>query len=128
VAATHVPDAARRLIAAALPSVPHLEALVLAHAHPERLWDASALVERLYVPESVAQAILADLVTARLPAFDADTGTARYAPGSSELDAAVDALVRHYSTHVVEISRLIHTNASGAVQRLADAFRLPRKP
>ena len=121
-----IPDNVRRLVAACLPTVPHLEALVLAHAMPEHAWSAREVSERLYVPHETARTILAELVACRLlEAAGPEGELAKFSPGDAH--AAVEALVGLYARRVVEITRLIHSRDAGAAQRLADAFRLPRR-
>ena len=121
-----IPSDVRRLVAACLPSVPHLEALVLAHATPEHAWSAREFSDRLYVPIETAQAILSELVACRLlEAAGAEGELAKFAQG--EARDAVASLAGLYARRVVEITRLIHSRDAGAAQRLADAFRLPRR-
>jgi hypothetical protein len=119
-----IPDAVRRLIAARIPSVPHLEALVLAHGAPGKAWTPMELADLLYVSRKAAASLIDDLVEARM--LHSSGAGATYAP-SDELRLTVDQLVELYAQHVVQISHLIHARDSGAAQRLADAFRLPRR-
>ena len=123
-----IPEEARRLISAHIPTVPHLEALVLARSDPARAWSASELADRLYIRSETAASILADLMQSGLLASASiDPMTARYATANATVDAAVSQLAEFYAHQVVEVTRLIHAHDVSAVQRLADAFRLGRR-
>ena len=123
-----LPEAARRLISAHIPTVPHLETLVLAHASLAHAWRPEELSQRLYIPVPTAEAILFDLVQSELlERIDADVPGARFAPASPAVASAVDILVEVYARRVVEVTRLIHAHEGKAAQRLADAFRIGRR-
>ena len=59
--ASHIPDDVRRFLLGAIPSVPHLEALLLVRAEPDEPWTAARLARRLYVDENGAARLLRDL-------------------------------------------------------------------
>lgn len=123
-----IPDAARRLIAAHIPTVPHLEALVLARGDPARAWTARELGDQLYVPAETASNVLVDLVAAGfLRMLPTQPPAAHYAPDAERVHAAVAELVELYARRVVDVTRLIHAHDGDNAQRLADAFRLGRK-
>ena len=124
-----IPDATRRLIGAHVPTVPHLEALVLAHGQPAQAWSAAGIADHLYIPRDTAAGVLADLVASGLLAWqDATAGAAHYAPRNAAADEAVRQLVELYARRVVDVTRLIHAHDGDDAQRLADAFRIGRKP
>lgn len=115
----------RRFILAAMPSVPHLEALLLLRER-EAGWPVGELGARLYVAEPAAVRLLDDLVQAGLARY-AD-GIARYAPARPDLRATVDLLAQVYARHVVAVSELIHSTTGRKAHSFADAFRLRKDP
>ncbi|NUS38452.1 MAG: hypothetical protein HOQ02_05455 [Lysobacter sp.] len=115
----------RRFLLAVIPSVPHLEALLLLRGQPEP-WNAPDLARRLYLDEASVQALLEDLVQADLAAA-ADDGV-RYAPSDAIVAATVDAVALAYGRHVVAVTELIHSTSDRKAQRFADAFRLRKEP
>lgn len=120
--APHISDEVRRFLLGAIPSVPHLEALLLLHADPARGWDAAALAGRLYLDPARAAALLADLVRAELAV--ADDGGYRFATADPALAAVVGELARVYARHVVAVAELIHSTPDRRARRFADAFLL----
>ncbi|HVI25289.1 MAG TPA: hypothetical protein VM576_03730 [Xanthomonadaceae bacterium] len=119
--APHIPDEVRRFLLGVIPSVPHLEALLLLHADPARGWDAIALAGRLYLDPARAAALLADLERAEL-AVAGDEGH-RFACDPA-LAAVVGELARVYARHVVAVAELIHSTPDRRARRFADAFLL----
>ena len=119
--ASNVPEEVRRFLLSAIPSVPHLEALLLLHAEPGRRWDAVHLGARLYLDAGRAGQLLADLAQAGLACATADCF--RFASESS-LAMVVDDVARTYGRHLVEVAELIHSARDHKAQRFADAFRL----
>ena len=120
--ASNVPEEVRRFLLGAIPSVPHLEALLLLHADPARGWDAAGLGERLYLDPGRAAQVLTDLARAGLACANEDRF--RFAPTETSLLSVVDATARTYGRHLVEVAELIHAARDHKAQRFADAFRL----
>src|SRR5918999_1447577 len=110
---TGVPAPVQRFIASHIVSVAQLEVLLLLRAAADKEWTA---------PE-VARA----LVTQREPAAESG-GRYRYAPVSAEVERTVDALAESYAKYRVAVIGLIFGRPSERVTRLADAFRIRRKP
>lgn len=106
---TAVPADIRRFVLASLPSIPHVEALMLLRATAPQPWTAQALASRLYVTRDVAVTVLAELEAAgMLRCGEAGFG---YAAGGAE--DLIDRLAVYYATQLVEITRMIHSRASG---------------
>jgi len=120
--ASNLSEEVRRFLLGAIPSVPHLEALLLLHADPGRAWDAAGIAGRLYLDAGRAGQLLADLADAGLACANADTF--RFAPADASLAEVVDAVARTYGRHLVEVAELIHTARDRKAQRFADAFLL----
>lgn len=125
-AGSNIPDGVRRFLLGAVPSVPHLEALLLLHASPAQEWHPASLASRLYIGVDAAKPLLDDLVVLGLAARMHDS--VRYAPRDADIAAVVDQLAGVYARHVVEVAELIHSSSDPKARRFADAFRLRREP
>ena len=119
-----IPDDARRFLLGVIPSVPHLEALLLLRGHPE-LWTIAQLAGRLYIDAATATSLVEDLAAAGL-ATCTDEGC-RYAPADPATAATVDAVAVLYARRTVAIAELIHSTSDRKAQRFADAFRLRKE-
>jgi hypothetical protein len=113
----------RRFILTSISSVPHLEALLLLRNEPHA-WNAARLAGRLYVSEKTAATLLGELVAAGIAQPESDRQLEyRYEPRSSELGGLLDQLAVTYTTHLVEITHLIHSKTDRKAQQFADAFK-----
>jgi hypothetical protein len=119
-----LPDDIRRFLLVAVPSVPHLEALLLLHEEP-RPWTSPSLASRLYVPAETAEGLLQDLVERHLALRAGDAFT--YGPTDAAKREVIGRLAELYARNVVEVAQLIHAKTDQAAQRFADAFRLRRE-
>ena len=117
---SQLPGDVRRFLLATIPTVPHLEALLLLRERPDQ-WTPEQLATRLYIDTAIASALVSDLAGAGLVACDADG--CRYAPGDPRVTADVDAVAALYARHMVVIAELIHSTSDRKAQRFADAFR-----
>lgn len=120
-------DDLRRFLAAAIPSVPHLEALLLIRegsAPGVRAWSVNAVAARLYLPEPAAAQILTDLSEIGLLSTTTESPP-RYgfSPRSFELADVVSKLAEAYSTRLIAVTEFIHSKSGRKAQRFADAFR-----
>jgi hypothetical protein len=123
---SHIPDDVRRFLLGAIPSVPHLEALLLLRAEQSEPWTAARLARRLYVDEAAAAPLLRDLHAAGLLQ---PTGHGyRFGPADDALSGTIAELDAVYSRHVVEVAELIHSSSDRKALRFADAFRLRKEP
>jgi hypothetical protein len=103
-------------------SIPHLEAILLLHQNPGREWDAITIARRLYVAEDVGGKMLVELSLSGICA-ERD-GIFFYAPASEELDTLIASLADYYSSHLIEVTNMIHAKTnSGRVRLFADAFK-----
>lgn len=119
-----IPEDVRRLILTSIPSVPHLEALLLLRAERNTTWGTALTARRLYISEKIAEQVLADLAEAGFIQPDsANPPGYRYAPGSTEQAEAVERLAIAYAHDLVEVTNLIHAKSA---QLFADAFRFRR--
>lgn len=122
-AEVNVPPELRRFILAAVPSVPHLEALLLVHGRPEG-WTTAELAARLYTGEREVAKLLADLDHQGL--VHVHEHRIAYA-ASDDLQRRIDELATFYSRHVVAVSDLIHSATDRKAHHFADAFRLRKE-
>jgi len=119
-----LPDDVRRFLLTSVPSVPHLEAILLLRGEPDVAWNAPAVARRLYLAEANAAGLLRDLAGAGIAS--AATGTSHafhYRPATPELGAMLDAVARAYSANLVGVTDLIHSRVDKRAQQFADAFR-----
>jgi hypothetical protein len=119
-----IPGDVRRFLLAAIPTVPHLEALLLLRARQDD-WTQAQLASRLYIDAPTAAALLDDLAVAGLASRSGDA--CRYAPADQNVADTVDALAALYARHMIVIAELIHSNSDRKAQRFADAFRLRKE-
>jgi DNA-binding IclR family transcriptional regulator len=120
VAESAIPEDVRRFILTSLPSIPHLEALLMLRRHPQTMWDVPLLARSLYVAEKAADEVLNDLAQAGFVVRDG-SGAYRYAPASPEQAAMVDRVADVYARSLLSVTHLIHGSAA---QSFADAFKL----
>jgi hypothetical protein len=116
-----VPEDLRRFVLTSIPSVPFLEALLLLRAAPTQAWSGATLARRLYVRDRVADTLLDDLCAAGMAARTGDG--CRYHPAGAVMAALIDRLADLYSTHLVEVTLLIHSSIDRKAQQFADAFK-----
>ena len=120
-----MPDELRRFILTSIPSVPFVEAILLFQGQAGVALDAGTMSRRLYVPAAAAQELAASLAAAGIvePAAG-EPGKWRYAPHDKDLGRVLHLLAAYYSSHLIEITDLIHSTTARKAQRFADAFRL----
>lgn len=120
-----IPEDIRRFVLASIPTVPHLEALLLLRGTPGP-WSAGAVAERLYLGEKLATGLLDDLCNSGM-ALAATTQQAPasycYQPASELLRTTIDSLADFYARHLVEVTHLIHSKDDRKAQQFADAFK-----
>jgi hypothetical protein len=119
----------KRFILTSIPSVPHLETLLLLWRERDSDWDAQAIARRTYVPERTAAAIAAELAQAGIvDARPGDPPRWRFDASREPLAATVAALDAVYVRDLVGVTRLIHSRAGRQAHAFADAFKLRKEP
>ena len=114
----HVP-----FILLAIPSVPHLEALLLLRRDATQPWDGGRLAQRLYRGEKAAQALLADLhASGLLEHADEEALLYAYRPKSDELRQMIDRVAEMYAKNLIGVTNLIHSRTNKRAQQFVDAF------
>lgn len=126
--AAAIEPAVERFLLDSIDTVPHLEALLLLFQSPATVWTDVQLAARIYVNEKQANAILEDLTRRSLIVRVEHTPASyQYIAHSPEQSALLDQVARSYRTQLVQVTRFIHSNASGSVRGFARAFRLKGK-
>ena len=114
-----------RLVLDCIPSVVHLEALLLLRQRASEAVSAATLGALLFVEPATALSAVHDLVAKGLVAAMGAQGPFRYGPSPPERCAVVDALAEVHRTRLVPLSRFIHEHAQArSIRDFADAFRL----
>lgn len=123
-----IPTEVENFVLTVIDTVPHLEALLLLFQSPASSWTVQDLAARIYVSEKTAAAVLDDLARRTLIArVEQSPPTYRYISVSDEQTALLEKVVQAYRTHLVTLTRMIHSNASGSVRDFARAFKLKRE-
>lgn len=118
-----IPEDIRRFVLTSIPSVPHLEALLLLRGTPGP-WTTAAVAERLYLGEKPASGLLDDLCQSGMASVsDQATPLYRYQPVSELLRTTIDSLADFYARHLVEVTHLIHSRHDRKAHQFADAFK-----
>jgi hypothetical protein len=126
-----IPDDIRRFVLTSIPSVPHLEALLLLRARATDFWCASKVAQRLYIGVALAQAVLRELCRAGMiaPRSEPDGSTSyRYQPASDAMRALIDRLAALYASDLLEVTYLIHSALERKAHMFADAFKWRKDP
>lgn len=121
-----IPEDIRRFVLTSIPSVPHLEALLLLRAGEAESWSSARVAQRLYIGEKAADALLVDLCEGGMTApHDAPDGkkSYRYQPSIKFLRATIDSLAELYARQLVDVTHLIHSKLDRKAQQFADAFK-----
>lgn len=120
-AAPPIPEDIRRFVLTSIPTVPHLEALLLLRAAAPACCTVSALAERLYIGDKLAQSLLTDLHGSNMVA--SSEGGYCYQPGTPTLAQTIDDLAALYGRRLVDVTNLIHSRLDRKAQQFADAFK-----
>jgi hypothetical protein len=115
-------DEVERFLVQYVPTVGHLEALLLMRRDSDREWSVALLAENLFVDKKKAAAIVSHLSDHDFVSDDG-SGTLRYAP-SIALAREVDAVAASYGERLVAVSQFIHARQDAVnIRGFADAFR-----
>lgn len=109
----------RRFVIARIPSVSHLEALLLLRSSGAA-WSLDQLGARLYVPRQVAETLADDLQSQGLTVRSGES--VQYMPKSERIARVVDDLAADYGRSLIEVTQLIHAVTERQARRFADAF------
>jgi hypothetical protein len=120
-----IPPAVEQFLLDSIDTVPHLEALLLIFQSPTTVWRVEDLAARIYVSDKQAAGILDDLTRRALIArVEQSPAKYQFVASSPDKTQLLDQVARSYRTQLVQVTRFIHSNASGSVRDFARAFRL----
>ena len=122
-----IPDGVRRFLLTSIPTVPHLETLLLLWREPGAGWTVDAIARRLYVPVGAAESLADDLCQADLLECEGDPRTYRCRRDPPALLALFGELDRAYARSLREVTALIHSHVDRKASRFADAFSLRKE-
>lgn len=118
-----IPDEVKRFILVHIPSVPYLEAILLLRSDALHGWDRKRLALRLYCSEKDAAELLARLhACGFLVLVNQELLVYRYLPQLDDLKQKIDLLAHTYTSHLVEVTNLIHSKIDKKAHYFADAF------
>lgn len=123
-----IPDDVRRFVLTSIPTVPHLETLLLLWRDPRDGWTVEEIAQRLYVPPAVAEGLAKDLCVAELVDCEGEPAMYRARREPERLDTLVGGLDRAYTRHLREVTRLIHSNLDRRAERFKQAFTWKKSP
>jgi hypothetical protein len=122
-----LPDDVRRFVLTALPTVPHLEAVLLFRGAPQERRTARDTARLLYIAERSAAELLEQLCEAGILALEAgEPRSFRYHPRDDALQSVINRLAAVYASNLIGVTNLIHDSTQKNAQRFAAAFRLRR--
>lgn len=116
-------DAVRRFVLTSIPTVPHIETLLLLWREPADDWTAERIAGRLFITPAHATSVADDLCHADLFGCGGEPRHfwCRRDPASLvELLAELDAA---YTRHLRAVTALIHSNVERKAARFAQAFQ-----
>lgn len=115
-------DAVRRFVLISIPTVPHLETLLLLWSSPDTDWAAEDIAKRLFVTAAQADAVAEDLCAADLLECGGEPKHYRCRREPPSLCALLDEVGQAYSRHLRHVTELIHSNVDRKAARFAQAF------
>jgi Mn-dependent DtxR family transcriptional regulator len=120
-----IPEDIRRFVLTSIPSVPHLEALLLLRSTEGEFWNDARLAARLYISEKTAHQLMAELCRSGMVEAREQDGafSYRYQPSFDSLRTTIDTLAELYGRQLVDITHLIHSKLDRKAQQFADAFK-----
>ena len=118
-----IPQSARELIQRHLPTMDHVEILMLLRNERAQSLPAQRVATLIRKPEEMTATCLEALVAAGLAAQLSDGGY-RYAPRDDAVDDAAESLMRLYNERPVTLVKLLYERPPTAVNTFADAFKL----
>lgn len=122
-----LPPEVERFVADCIPSVVHLEAVLLLRSHGSQELSLEEIATLLYVDVQIATRAIVDLVASRLVSAQSPRGPFRFAP-EADRRAGVEALAEAYRTRLIPLTRFIHESAARrSIRDFADAFRFRKE-
>jgi hypothetical protein len=113
---SNVPEPVRRFLLTSIPSIPHLELLLLLWRERREV-DVNELARRLYVEPLFAMSLVQDLRDADLVVPGTAEQSWRLWDGDEALVQLVSQLDRTYSRYVRAVADIVHGKTEGALTR-----------
>jgi hypothetical protein len=123
-----IPDEVRRFVQTTILSVPFAEALLLFLASEGGELETRAVARRLYIAEGAASALVDQLRAAGIVEPGATADRHRFKPHDGEHERLLRLAARYYTTHLIEVTELIHSATARNARRFADAFKIRKEP
>lgn len=123
-----IPAEVRSFLRDNIDSVLQLELVLLLRAHADQSWTASQVAQEFRVDAAAASELLARCVARGIVAVAGREAAYRFAPRSSELEAAIAGTADEYAARRVTIISLIFSKPPSPLRTFADAFRLRKDP
>lgn len=120
-AAPPIPEDIRRFVLTSIPTVPHLEALLLLRAAAPGCCSVGDLAGRLYISDKLSHSLLTDLCGSQMVVANGNDYC--YQPASDALGQTIDNLAELYARRLVDVTHLIHSRLDRKAQQFADAFK-----
>lgn len=117
-----IPEPVRRFVLTCIPSVPHLETLLLLWRSPGTAWTAGQIAARLYVDAEHAGSLVDDLTRAGLLESAGEAAQFRNREGDPGLATLLEEVELAYSRQLRAVSELIHSNTDRKAAIFAQAF------
>ena len=122
-----IPEGVRRFVLTSIPTVPHLETLLLLWREPGDGWLVEDVARRLYIPAASAQALVDELCQADLLVGDGEPKRYRARREPPGLQALFVDLDQAYARQLRAVTALIHSHVDRKASRFADAFSLRKE-
>jgi hypothetical protein len=111
-----------------IPTVPHLEALLLIWETAPRAWAAREISARIYVADDAASTILEDLERCSVVERDGPQSLSfRYNP-RNDWDSTLSLVSQSYRRQLSRVARYIHSKGREPVCELSRASKLRKEP
>ena len=122
-----IPEGVRRFVLTSIPTVPHLETLLLLWREPGEGWLPEDVARRLYIPVASAQVIVEELGQADLLVSSGDPKRYQARREPPSLQALFVDLDQAYARQLRAVTALIHSHVDRKASRFADAFSLRKE-
>jgi hypothetical protein len=124
-----LPYEVRALLQRALPSMVHVEALLLLAKSPSESFQPHAVAAKIGGTPDVVAAALAELATARLVEQTPGSAPAEFRLAATDVSTAnaVSSLQEMYDRRPVTLVKAVYDRPPSAVKAFADAFRVRPK-
>lgn len=122
-----IPLEVRRFLQTTAVTIPHIEMMLLLRREPAMAWAARDVARRIYLQESKAEELLAQIAAIGIvERSGAEVVSYYYRPSSPELAALMEMLESVYSKHLLAVTKLVHAARDEGAEQFARAFRFRR--